>query len=181
MLIKLIDYMPVKNEGNGWGTPQGREVHQAVNSVVEDNPKGTVFNISLEGVKHTDVSFARESIILLAHRYRGIYTFCLSNFFDPDLVENWDLAAKKMGQPFTVWQGNKPLIIGPEPSEGTKEILDFVLAHSLVVTSEVAAKFDLKISNASNKLKKLVQEGYILQRKRPASSGGVEYEYFRIE
>lgn len=181
MLIKLIDCMPEKNKGTGWGTPQGREVHQAVNKVVEDNPKGTIFNISLEGVRHTDVSFARESIISLAYRYRGIYTFCLSSFYDPDLIENWDLAAKKMEQPFTVWQGSKAIVIGPEPSEGTREILDFVLSQTLVTTSEVAAKFDLKISNASNKLKKLVQEGYILQRKRPASSGGVEFEYFRIE
>lgn len=172
--------MPGK-EGYGWGTVQGRKVHEALNHVVENSPAGTIFVISLAGIRHTDVSFARESVVSLIKRYRREYYFCLADLLDKDLVENWDLAAKKLEQPLTVWNGEKATIIGPEPTEGTRDMLDYVLSVPIAYTSEAAAKLDLKIANASNKLKKLAQEGYILQQKRSAPSGGIEYEYSGIK
>ncbi|MDQ2886751.1 MAG: DNA-binding protein, partial [Chloroflexota bacterium] len=80
-----------------------------------------------------------------------------------------------------VWErGMDCRILGPRPSVGLQDMLSYVLSVPVARTSEAATALDLKIPNASNKLKQLWQEGYILRREQSANSGGVEYEYVRI-
>lgn len=178
MQIKLRDYMLGPD---GWGYAQGRQVHEKLRALVESHSEGTIYSISLEGVEHTDASFPRESVVELAKSYRGRCGFCLRDATDPDLLDNWDAAALKREQPMIVWQSNTAHILGPQPSEGVREMLSYVLSVPSTNTSEAAHILHLKIPNASNKLKQLWQEGYIMRRERIASSGGVEYEYYRIK
>ncbi len=166
---------------DGWGHIQGRRVYEELYTLIESCPHEDIIVISLDGVEHTDVSFPRESVVELAKHYREQKGFCLTHLSDPDLIENWEAAASKREQPFIVWGEDKSYrILGPQPSPGLREMLTYVLSVPVALTSEAASALNLKVPNASNKLKQLWLEGYILRRERAASSGGVEYEYVRI-
>jgi hypothetical protein len=144
-------------------------------------PEVSLFTITLAEVERVDVSFARAALIELARSERGRRGFCLVDVSGPDMIENWDAAACKGAQPLVVWDGAMTYrILGPQPSAGLHAMLHYVLSLPIARTSEAAAALHLKIPNASNKLKKLWQEGYILRQEQSATSGGVEYEYVRI-
>jgi hypothetical protein len=177
MVICLRDYMG----SSGWGHIQGRRVREQLQDLVASSPAEDIIVLSLEGVEHIDVSFPRESVVELAKQYRGQRGFCLTHLNDPDLLENWDAAASMREQPLFVWgAAGTYRILGPQPSAGLREMLQYVLSVPVARTSEAASALDLKIPNASNKLKQLWQEGYILRREDTAESGGIEYEYVRI-
>jgi hypothetical protein len=178
MNIRLRDNM---DDRDGWGQAQGLRVRDKLRTHIEAHPKESIIRISLADVRYTDITFPRTAVIELAKSYRGKRGFCLIDVSDPDLLENWDAAAKRVEQPLTVWKGKGDYdILGPEPSAGLHKMLQYVLSISVARTSEAAETLNLKIQNASNKLKQLWQEGYILRREQSASSGGVEYEYIRI-
>lgn len=175
-LLEHMDYHP-----DGWGQIQGRQVYERLRILVEAYPTEEIFRISLKGVKRTDITFPREAVIELAKHYRGRRGFCLIDISDQDLLDNWDAAAWRREQPVMVWDGPRlNRILGPELSSGLREMFFYVLSMPVARTSEAAASLDLKVPNASNKLKQLWQEGYILRREQSANSGGVEYEYIRI-
>ena len=178
MRIRLRDYMPRED---GWGHDEGRLVYSKLLSLVEANPATLVFAISLEGVRRTDASFPRESVVELAKRYRGFRGFCLVDVPDQDLLDNWEAAATKRVQPIVVWDGDKYRIIGPPPSEGNHKMFNYVSCVPSTTAGTAASALDYLVPNASNKLKQLWLEGYILRRERTAPSGGVEFEYFRIK
>lgn len=178
MLIRLREY--VKSD-SPWGNDQGRLLFPKLQEVVEENPAEIVFSISLNGIRKTDVSFPREGVVQAARFHRCSRGFCISGIRDRDLIDNWDAAAIKLGQPLMIWNGEKHQLIGPPPSEGVREMLDFVLSVPKTTTNEAAAVLGIKIPNASNKLKKLWEDGFILRRERTAPTGGVEHEYFRIK
>lgn len=179
MDIHLLDYMDKRSDG--WGHIQGHQVYERLRSVIEAHPAEDIFRISLAGVTRTDVTFPRESVVELARYYRGRRGFCIIDASDEDLLENWHAAADRLEQPLMVWSGHpRPHILGPEPSAGLRDMFSYVVSVPIARTSEAATSLGLKIPNASNKLKQLWQEGYILRREQSASSGGVEYEYIRI-
>ncbi len=175
--IRLRDYM---ERSDGWGNSEGRTVYSTLIGAIEQNPSCIIFYISLEGVERTDVSFARESVIELAVRYRGRKGFCLTHISSPDMLENWEAAASRREQPITVSDENGYQTIGLEPSRGNKALLGFVLEQGETSASEVAEKMQLKLTNASTKLKQLLEAGFILRRDEKAPSGGVEFRYFAI-
>lgn len=182
MNIHLLEHMD--HRPDGWGHIQGRQVYERLQTVVEAHLSEEIFHISLSGVKRTDITFPRESVIELAKHYRGKLGFCLIDASDEDLLDNWDAAALRREQPLMVWntiRDPRPRrILGPELSTGLREMFSYVLSVPVARTSEAATSLELKVSNASNKLKQLWQEGYILRREQSASSGGVEHCYVRI-
>lgn len=166
---------------DGWGRIQGRQVYEQLRSLIEANSTETVIGISLKGVERTDILFPRESVVALAKEYRGNRGLCLRDVSDPDLLENWHAAAERREQPLMVWNGDRlTRVLGPKPSPGLQDMFNYVLLVSVARTSEAATSLGLKVPNASNKLKQLWQEGYVLRREQSANSGGVEYEYLRI-
>jgi hypothetical protein len=178
MDISLLTYM---DRSDGWGRAQGSQVYERLRKVVESHPTEVIFRISLRGVEHTDISFPRESVVELAKTYRGMRGFCITDLTDPDLYDNWDAGAQRREQPLIRWNEDKSWgILGPQPSIGLLPMFEYVMSVSVAYTNESAAHLHLKIPNASNKLKQLWLEGYILRRERSANSGGVEYEYLRI-
>jgi len=178
MHMRLRDYM---QSPDGWGHRQGRLVREQLQARIEVHPMEEIVVISLQGVEHTDVSFPRESVIELAKQYRGQRGICLTHLSDPDALENWDAAAMKREQPLFVWGEHATYrIVGPQPSIGLRDMLQYVLSVPAAFTSEAASALHLKIPNASNKLKQLWLEGYILRREHVAPSGGIEYAYVRI-
>src|SRR5206468_11789022 len=117
-LVVLVDHI------EGLGVEEGREVYQKLLDRVEKNPGAMVFRISLAGVRRTDVSFPRESVVELARRFRGQKGFCLWNVSDENILDNWDAAAMKREQPIFEWSRKGHRLIGPEPSHGLRQALD---------------------------------------------------------
>src|SRR5713226_2998812 len=111
-VINLRDFM---EDAEGWGRAQGREVYRRLLDFVEGNPGVAVFRVSTEGVRRVDISFASETIVELARRYKGLKGFCLVDLDDADIFENWEAAATKKGQPIAVWAKGKGRVIGVEP------------------------------------------------------------------
>lgn len=176
--LRLADYLGAGREG--WGNEQGREVFAQLLRAVEQHPGAQVFEISLKDVKRTDASFPRESVVELARRFRKQLGFVLTDFPNDDLLYNWLVAADKKQQPLFV-RGKKGWdVIGGELSPAKKALLDYVMSHKAVRTSQLAADLGLKTTNASTQLKDLWEMGYVLRHEETAESGGVEYVYLAI-
>jgi predicted HTH transcriptional regulator len=163
------------------GNEFGRSVFQQLQQVIIPSPGRSVFGISLAGIKATDASFPRESVIALIKLLSGEAGIFLKDFTSKDLIDNWDYAAKAKNQPVIIIQDTGYQVIGPDLNEGMKELLDFVMAEKIVTTSKVAKKFDISAQNASAKLKKLHTLGLILGAKEVAETGGLEYVYKAIK
>jgi hypothetical protein len=165
---------------DGWGNAEGREVFQRLLKKIEADPTKGVYRVSLDGVRRTDASFPRESVIELARRFRGNKGFCLVDIADPDLLDNWDAAAAKRDQPITVWRNGKPEIIGRKPTAGNGDVLNYVLSNSEATAANTAKQLKLQLTNASTKLRQLEKEGFIMRRDEVSPTGGIEYKYFSI-
>lgn len=176
--LKLRKYM---NSSDGWGREQGVSVYNNMLKEVESSPEVFIFRISMENVNRIDASFPRESIMELAKRFRGKKGFCLTNIENKDIIDNLDAAANKKEQPMYIWSSNNPKIIGPNPTSGLREILEYVLSKPFTTTHEAAQALALKITNASTKLKQLVNSGYLVRDEESSPSGGKEYIYYRIK
>lgn len=176
-VIRLRDLM---DSAQGWGREQGRQVFQRLIQQVEASPGKSVIEVSLRGVERSDISFASETVVELAKRYRGSKGFCLTHVADADLLENWDSAAAKKAQPLMVWDAADGRVIGPQPSQGNMPAFEYVLGRGSVTASDLASEFDLQITNASMKLKQLWEQGFVLRRQEIAESGGIEFRYLPI-
>lgn len=178
MIIKLREFIAGPE---GWGRAQGRQVYNRLLEFVEANPGVSVFKVSMEGVFRIDISFASETVVELARRYRGVKGFCLIDIDDIDMVENIDAAALKKNQPLAIWSGKHARLIGSQPSRGNRDALAFALSRPQVRAAEYAdATPAMSIANASTKFKQLWEQGFLLRRERVAESGGVEFLYQRI-
>jgi hypothetical protein len=176
-VLALREFM---NRPEGWGRDQGREVYQRLLRFVEGSPGTIVFKVSMKGVQRLDISFASETVVELARRYRGMKGFCLIEISDKDLIENVDAAAEKKSQPILVWHGRSAELIGAKPSEGSREAFQFAMGRAHSRATEFATEKGLSIANASMKFKQLWEQGYLLRRESAADTGGVEYVYQRI-
>ena len=165
----------------GWGRSQGREVYQKLITFVEDHPGVMVFRVSLEGVRRVDISFASETVIEVARRYRGSKGFCFIDLTDADMLENWDAAAERKQQPVMVWKDKVGYVVGIHPSQGNQTAFDFALKRPRTRAADFASAMPgMSIANASNKFKQLWQQGFLLRREEAAESGGVEFAYYRV-
>jgi hypothetical protein len=179
--VRVIALRDVMDRPEGWGRAQGRDVYQRLLRSVEETPGTLVFKVSMKGVHRVDISFASETVVELARRYRGMKGFCLVDLTDPDLIENWDAAASRKGQPLLVWQGKSARLVGAEPTQGCREAFQFALQRPQARAAEFAeAKKGISIANASMKFKQLWEQGFLLRQESTADSGGVEYVYQRI-
>lgn len=177
-MIRLIDFM---EHPEGWGRSQGRHVYQRLIAFVENHPGVMVFKVSLDGVRRVDISFASETVIEIARRYRSSKGFCFIDLTDIDMMENWAAAAERKQQPVVVWKDDVGRVIGMRPSQGNQTAFDFALKRPHTRSMDFAsATPGMSITNASNKFKHLWQQGFLLRREESAGSGGVEFAYYRI-
>lgn len=175
--IKLRDFM---DREDGWGADEGQEIYMKLSRFIEQHPATAVYKVSLDGVRRTDASFPRESVMEIARRYRKKAGFCLVDMTSKDLLDNWDAAALKKEQPMFVWLTKGYRLLGPQPPAGCADALRLVLERFEVRASDVSKALTLKIANASMKLKQLWEQGFILRREDAADTGGIEYVYFPI-
>lgn len=177
-MIALRDHM---EDGQGWGREQGRQVFQRLLEQVEAAPACLVFRISMRGVERADISFASETLVELARRFRRVKGFCLVDLTDLDVKENCDAAATRKEQPLTTWTDGKAEMLGAQPSPGTREALQFAIQRPRARAAEfVLERPGLSIANASMKFKQLWEQGYLLREESTADTGGTEYVYSSI-
>lgn len=175
-----ISLVELAAASEGWGRPQGREVFAKLVNFIEANAGHRIYEISLKGIKRLDFSFSDEAIVQLARRYRKSKGFVITNWEDPNLIENVGVAAMREQQPIAVRDRKGSWFIGPQPG-GAKDALEYAAARGSVRAAEFAAKTKgMKIANASAKFKQLWEQGYMLRRDESAESGGVEYVYEMI-
>jgi hypothetical protein len=165
----------------GWGRASGREVYGALVEFVESRVGKIIFRVSLSGVKRVDISFASETIVELARRYRGHKGFCFTDLEDRDMEENWAAAAERSKQPLVNYAKAEVRILGLQPSQGVADAFRFALSKGEVRAADYAASAkDVSITNASTKFKQLWENGFLLRRETTAESGGVEFVYVPI-
>lgn len=177
-ILRLRDFM---ESSEGWGRDQGREVYQKLIDFVESSPGVMIFRVTLEEVKRLDISFASETLVELARRYRGKKGFCFIDLVNQDMLENWEAAAERKKQPIMMWEGKNGRVLGLQPSQGTLSAFKFAIERAHTRAAEfAAATSDISIANASTKFKQLWEQGFLLRRENTAESGGVEFVYYRI-
>lgn len=165
----------------GWGRTKGREVYNRLIDFVESKPGETVFHISVVEVKRIDFSFASETVVELARKFRGSKGFCFDAPVDLDMLENLDAAAERKEQPMMVWKNSEYKVIGLKPSKGIAAALEFAMKQDETRAAEfVTVNPGISIANASTKFKQLWMQGFLLRTENVAGSGGVEYVYHRI-
>jgi hypothetical protein len=163
----------------GWGHERGASGAEIIRSSIEASHT-LIVRLSLQGIERMDVTYAGE-LVRLARQERMRRGFCLVDLTDQDLLANWHAAAQNQCQPFGVWNDGALLRqLGPIPRIGLREMLEHVQGRQVSRTSEAATALHLNVPNASNKLKQLWMEGFILRQEQSAGSGGIEYEYLRI-
>ena len=177
-MITLRDYT---EDDHVFGNRVGKEIYQKLLKVVESHPEKKVFGVSLDGIIATDSSFPRESVVSLAKQLRGERGIFLTDFISRDLIDNWSYAANAKDQPLVIWNDNSYELIGPAITSAAKTLIEFVLSHGSVTASKVAQEHQISVQNASTKLKKLVNQGFILRSEEVAETGGVEYVYHSIK
>jgi hypothetical protein len=164
---------------DGWGSDEGEEVRERLARAIDAHPDSPIVRITLEGTR-TDASFARASVVELAFRYRARHGICVTGFESEDILENWDMAALKRGQGLIAWTSKGPRLLGPQPSNDTRALLQLVFQRGVVSTAEAAKVLKKEVNNVSTRLKRLYEEGLIFRSEATAPSGGVEYRYLAI-
>ncbi|MBI4938994.1 MAG: MarR family transcriptional regulator [Nitrosomonadales bacterium] len=177
-ILKLLDFT---NNDHPFGNVQGKEIFRKLADYIDDHPSVVIFGISLAGIEATDASFPRESVISIAKQYRESRGFYLEQVQNPDILDNWNYAARAKDQPLVYWNKNKYKILGPELTSASAELVNYVLTKGSVLASQAAVDLDISVQNASTRLKKLVDQGYILRTEDVAESGGIEYVYQAIK
>lgn len=99
---------------------------------------------------------------------------------DQDIIDNIDYIAQVLKQPIAIKLDQGIQILGPRLTKANLEILELILEQKKVTTALVANAFDISVPNASSKLKKLVDDGYILRFEETAETGGIEFIYQSI-
>ncbi|MBL4764702.1 MAG: DNA-binding protein [Colwellia sp.] len=178
--LKLRDYTE-RDDVNG--NKEGKAVYISLLNEIDKHPDSNLIEISLSNITKTDASFPRESVVSIAKQFRGEKGFYLTGVSveDRDFLDNWHYAAIAKKQPLTVWFKDGYQTLGPELSGSMTEILSFALKQTEVTASSISVRFDITVPNASSKLKKLANDGYILRVERIAPSGGKEYIYCPIK
>lgn len=177
IVVKLLDFT---SSASPFGNIEGKNVYRKLVDFVEEHPRTQIFGISLEGIKATDASFPRESVVSLAKHFRGERGIFLTDLHDRDLIDNWTYAARAKDQPLVIWNGAVFEVIGPELNPSTRSLVGYVFERRSVLASQVAADLGLSVQNASTRLKGLVAAGYLLRAEEVAESGGIEFKYRAI-
>lgn len=177
IILNLIEF--TNGDAQPYGNTLGRETFSRFINHLDALPKAYVVGISFGDVS-ADSSFIREAVISVAKHYRGEKYFYIQDVKNSDVRDNCHYAADAKKQPIVAWSGREHTILGPQPSASNLTLLELVLSKRSVTTAQAAMDLNISVQNASTKLKKLVEEGYIMRREEVAESGGIEYEYAAI-
>lgn len=160
------------------GSDNGTGALQQIIGLINNNDADTVLNISFDEIKAVDVSFINASLIPIMNMYRKSKYFFLSDIENKDILLNLQYAGHFNNSLFLVKDSHGEIHwSGKDMTSNAMKILNYVYSNSEVSTSTLSNEFDISAPNASAKLKKLYDKGYIIGTKQDASTGGCEFIY----
>lgn len=166
------------------GDDQGKKVYDKLAAYIDAHPKYNIFYISIKDARF-ESSFARESLVRLAKNYRKKKGICLIDADSEILRLNLLAPVITLKQPMPFYIDDHFDHVKEEklgaPSKTNKPIFDFVFRNGISSASQVADYLDIKVNNASTKLKALYEEGFLLRIEDSSETGGVEYKYYAIK
>jgi hypothetical protein len=175
--IHIIEIRNFTEESNPYGTSRGRETYIKLLAHIDKEQKAPIIGFSFSGLSSVDMSFLRESLIYTIKRYSKEKTFFAFNFPSEDMFINLDGAAVSGEQHLTCWVNHQCRFAGPKPTASSKALLDMVVSHRSTTTALVAEELKISVQNASTRLKRLAEEGFLLRVEEAADSGGKEFVY----
>lgn len=177
-----IHFFEVMGAHEGWGRQEGSRIFQRLVTVVEEYREKSIFRICLKGVERIDASFASETVVELARRYRSNKGFCFMDMPCPNQAMNWDMAAGRVDQPLIVW-GEQPnyTVLGLQPTTGISQAFQYIMENDVARAATFAEVANISIASASSKFKQLWERGFVMRREGAHGTGGTEYEYFKIK
>lgn len=173
-ILTLSDFT---EESSPYGTARGRETHAKLLDHIDKLKGVSTIGISFEGMIGADGTFLRESLIYTIKRYNKELTFFAFNIVDDDMLANIQSAAISGDQRLTCWVNNECKFVGPEPTAASKTLLDLVVSHRSTTTSKAAEELNISVQNASTRLKRLSEEGFLMRIEEAAETGGKEFIY----
>ena len=183
-VISLKTYFDEDKSLTGIGDDEGKLIYSKLVSFITQKPEFKIFYISIKDCVF-ESSFARESLVRLAKDNRKNLGICLLDADSEMLRLNLLAPVFKLNQPMAYYIGDHFDHISQDkigaPSKTNKPIFDFVFKNGLSSASQVADYLDMKVNNASTKLKALYEEGFLLRPEDKSDTGGVEYKYFAIK
>lgn len=169
---------------NGLLIEHGKEVHDKLVAEIKKYSDDEIIYLSMKGISVVDASFSREAIIRAIKEFRCEKGFCLVDIDNEEYLVNFVAGVIKLKQPVFIKLPSGDDIIAPSypngPSKGNQQVLDYVKSHNVATATMLKSDFDLTITNASTKLKQLLEQGYLLRKQEIAASGGVEFQYIPI-
>lgn len=178
--ISIIDLRDFTDGSNPYGTARGRKVHAQLIDFIDSKIKSKTIGISLKRIEGADVSFLRECLIYTFKRYAKQIAFFVRDIADEDIIDNLNGAALSGDYIVTCWTSNKCFFVGPKPSESSKALLDAVTQKRSATTVQIAQALDMSVQNASTRLKRLSEDGFLVRAEMTAESGGKEFVYHVI-
>lgn len=174
--VRFIDF---SGEANPYGTLRGKQTYEKLVDFIESSP-AYILGISFDGLTGADSSYLRESLISVVKKFKDERSIFIQDLTDRDIIYNLKLAAEAKSQPIVNWVGSECMVLGPEPSPSNRALLDLVISNRSLTTSKASSTLDISVQNASTKLKKLFEDGYITRSEEAAETGGKEYIYHAI-
>ncbi|WP_122501792.1 winged helix-turn-helix domain-containing protein [Pseudomonas viridiflava] len=175
--IPTIDFSKCAGAKNPYGSASGKLAHAKLLAEIENLGKVNVIGVSFGGLDGADVSFLREALVYVIKRFKNEIAFYVTDLPDEDIVANLQAAAESGGQPVTYWSDDKCRFLGLEQSSSSRTLLDFIASEHSSTTSKVAEALAISVQNASTRLKRLYEEGYVMRIEETAETGGREYVY----
>jgi len=177
---RTITLRSLMSSPDGLGTVAGRRMQPALIGKVGASGKAELAFISLSGVRQMDVTFARETIVAMVSHHLRRHGICLTNATSEDVLENIAAAADRAQVPLVRWRGEIPQVLGPQPVAGLASALASAMAQPRVRTAQLAQVLDISVTNASTRLKRLWEGGYLMRDEVASATGGAEFVYTRI-
>lgn len=181
--LALKKYVP-RDSDTFWGTDDGVATREKLTKAIDQLTDSYIIHLSMKGIENVDASFCREAIVKTIKDYRLKKGFCLIDIDNPDYLDNLFSPAVKLEQPVFIKNGKKYEIIGPNrdnaPSKTNQPILDYIQSHGRATAVELSKELGLQLTNASTKLKQLLEQGFVLRMQGDAGAPGLEYFYYPI-
>ena len=164
-----------------YGNVQGRSTFSKITDHINQLFNASLIRISFAGIEEADISFSREAVVAIAKYYKGEKGIYITDVGNDDIIENLHFACIAKSQPLLIWSNNDYTILGEPLSPPNLALLEVVLKKKISTTANVAKELGISVQNASTRLKKLVDDGYILRKEVSAESGGKEYIYTAVK
>jgi len=164
-----------------YGSKSGQELYHKLLDLVQANVNNKNFTISFSNIEMVDSSFARESVIEVIKKYLTKKSFSLTNISNTDIIENLNCAANLLNQGVVVWTNNTYQILGPKITEASRAVIDIIFDAGEITAAQLSDKQKITLQNASTKIKKLFNQGYITRQESVLPTGGIHYLYKPIK